>query len=244
MSKLLHILKPIASLTSEAEDEGDSSSSLTTFTPTIIDSTELASQIEAELRLTKKVDLDRVQFQYLYDLARNKNEVYNQLAILFQYKIHLVKAMLETAIYLVGDTEMRIINRIFETVSEDMSAMEAVLCTKLMIGASKYSSYTVNVLYKHKKVDPNWVLKDIIKNARVTKEVKKGERTTKVENRVRDSFMKLEYCEKEYWDFPSYLIRLNIPKVNTQLRFVTDLPDIEDIDIKRARDIEEYAEAN
>lgn len=225
MASVLQLLRPVANLTSSDTQKRASALTLTPFTPELLDPQEVITEISRNRERYENVDLTGAAFWYLYYVAHNKSEAYDYLSIFFEYKQFMVKTLLETALYLCGDTEMRIINRIFVTVSESMTALEAVLCTKLMISAPKWSYFTVNVLYEHVKYPPVTSLTDAVTSTGVKKE-----------------YMKLEYCDPIYWQFPQFLRRLKSKKVNKHLYFVTDLPKVEPNDERWARQVQEYAE--
>ena len=220
MSNPLFLLKSLAVQT----EESNLQLSNTTFVPSVLVADELFLEIQNNKDRFEDNNLTWIAFNYLYSVAHLREDSYKYLAMLFEYKAFLVKTILETAIYLMGDSEIRLINRIFRSTSEDMSAETAVQCTKMMLSSPKWSSFTLNRL-DTQKINPNWNVKAIITETGV----------------LEKEYLKLEYCEKKYWSFPLYLRELKSKKINTQLLFVTDLPSLEALDIKRAREVSEYS---
>ncbi|CAH6419515.1 Hypothetical protein POVR2_LOCUS17 [uncultured virus] len=221
MASPLLLLKSLAVETEESRQQKQN----TIFTPKVLNSLELFNDIQLNKDRFQSNNLVLTAVEYMYAIAKLRDDAYQYLAMIFEYKAFLVKTLIETAIYLIGDTEMRLTNRILRSASEDMTAEAAVQCTKLMLNAPKWSSFT-RIRIDNQKINPSWDLKSIIAETGV----------------LENEYIKLEYCEKKYWSFPLYLRELKSPKINTSIKTVSDLPSLQPLDIKRAREVREYGE--
>jgi hypothetical protein len=194
------------------------------FLPTIATNQEITNDIIKTEKESKSINLSKVSEDYLVSVAnRDKTTAYDKLGILFKYKSDLVKTILETAILLVGELDVKTVNTCFQKVTPNMSPEDAVLITKLLIQIHKLGSRS-SYIEKARNISlpPTIELKDIISFSGVD-----------------ESYIKLEYCSRNYWLFPVYLIILDKKKINKSLTSVKDLPDLEAVDTKIAREISE-----
>jgi hypothetical protein len=194
------------------------------FSPIIATNEEITNDIIKTEKESKSINLNKISEEYLISIAnRDKTTAYDKLAILFKYKSELVKTLLETAIILIGELDIKTVNTCFREVSPNMSAEDAVLVTKLLLQTHKLGSRS-SYMEKAKNIPvvPTIELKDIIRFSDVD-----------------ESYMKLEYCSRSFWLFPTYLIILNKKKINKSLTSTKDLPELEGIDTKIARQISE-----
>ena len=228
MSHPIQVLTSIATLTSDAARQREQRLFLFAFTPEVVDSADIAEKIQEDSQRYEEVSEEKLYIRFLWAIANRHSNVWDILAIIFEDKSRLVRLLIQAAIFLVGDQDLRVPNRVMDEAREDMTAETALLCTRLMLDATKWPVYAVEVLYQL-PVDPEWNLQEIIYTTG-----------------VRLSYHKLSLCEKRYWSFPLFLQRLRekVPKIGTTLRQVATMPTLLPADVKIARQIRERSESN
>lgn len=227
MANPMYLLQPAASLTGELQARREASKARAMFKPTILSTDDLQRELGVFAERHKTIDVSKLVFDYMYSVGMlDKASAFDHLVKLYQFKTYLVKALLETVIFLTGDSELRIVNSIFEHSSEDMSAETAILCTRLMLDATKHSSFTVYALLKNRDKWPD------VPTMNIQQEVDMSG--------MHPSLVKLSYCSVKYWNFPRYVREVSKEGhrkllVKRSILWVAPFPKIEPSDIKLAR---------
>jgi hypothetical protein len=162
-------------------------------------------------------------------LSGNRKAAYKQLKILYKQNAYLIKALFEAVIDTINSADLKLVALTFTIVDENMKAIDAVLLTNQMCDTNHSDKFRLYV------DNPDKTLKKVIKGIEKGK-IDVADIIEASEGFVDDTYLKLNYCDKDYWLYPIFLTAtVNINKIPTG---ELTLPAAKIADRRKARKIE------